>query len=223
MGVTDRPFVENQMARGLFPRFVRAIRSAWRTSLPEIEDVHQTFSPLMPKASTFHVALSDVAPGVAPYLFLVFQHHSKPWAAGRFTINLAAAATLGAPGRDNRKPSLFERGEEGFYRIGGVLQRKDMWWSLAAEKLDDNRPVDTAARSPSAVDRRDRCANDVVDACVHCMATIVVLGRGDGVQRGDRRRDSGRARRDWRGRCAACGFVRRGRVGGFGILIVAAT
>jgi hypothetical protein len=141
MRVTDRFFVESQMARGLFPRFVRAIRSAWRTSLPEIEDVHQTFSPLMPKASTFHVALSDVAPGVAPYLFLVFQHHSKPWAAGRFTINLAAAATFGAPGRDNRKPSLFQRGEEGFYRIGGVLRRKDTWWSLAPEKLDDNGPL----------------------------------------------------------------------------------
>jgi hypothetical protein len=98
-----------------------------------------------------------------------------------------------------------------------------MWWSLAPEKLDDNGPL-----TPRPVRLRLSTGETVVQMTSSTPAFIVwrPSSYSDEATVFSEAIDdvtAGRARRDWRGRCAACGFVRRGRVAGFGILIVAAT
>jgi len=134
------------VAKGLFSRFMRALRSEWRTVLPAAEGVPEAFSALMPKASTFHIPLLGVPPGVSPHLFLVFQHNTQPWKEGQFTINVVVASRFGAPGRDNRKPSTFGRGDEGHYRIGGLTHGKDKWWALTPGMFDDEPLVQRHVR-----------------------------------------------------------------------------
>jgi hypothetical protein len=123
------------MSKGLFPRFLKVLRREWATALPNIEPVATTLSPLMPKSSTFRVRLDAPAEGVASHLFLQFQHNSKAWAVGQFTINVVASSRAGAPTRDIRKPSAFHHGSEGYYRIGGLTHGPDKWWALAPRVL----------------------------------------------------------------------------------------
>ena len=120
--------------RGLFPRFIAALERSWAHALPNISPVNRAYSALMPKASTCLVQLDEVADGVAPYLFLRFQPHSKSWHVGEFTINVIASRQRGAPTRDVRKPSAFFRGEEGYFRIGGLVHGRDKWWALAPKQ-----------------------------------------------------------------------------------------
>lgn len=117
--------------RGLFPRFITALKRAWARGLPNISPVDRTYSALMPKASTFLVQIDELSEGVAPYLFLRFQPSPKAWRVGEFTINVIASRQRGAPRRDVRKPSAFFRGEEGYFRIGGLVHGHDKWWALA--------------------------------------------------------------------------------------------
>ena len=100
------------MPKGLFPRFIAALRNDWAHSLPTVARVDKALGPVMPKASTFVVLGHRHVSGVVPYLFLRFQHHSKAWAAGQFTINAITSARYGAPTRDVRKIGAFHRGED---------------------------------------------------------------------------------------------------------------
>jgi hypothetical protein len=116
------------MPKGLFPRFVRALGTAWETSLPRLTRVSQSYGPSLPKASTFYAGC-EVADG--KHVFVNLQHNAKSWKTGQFTANLVLSNVLGAPAswRLGHRAE-FDRRLEGSYRVGSLVHGKDKWWCL---------------------------------------------------------------------------------------------
>lgn len=110
----------------------------------------------MPKASTLYAGFSarhDL------YVFINFQHSSKAWEVGRFTINLILSKherepeTWGGPFAPEDGKSFAE----GSYRISGVLgQHPEKWWHLKK----DRRPIITQAWRPTSYDDNAVVLND---------------------------------------------------------------
>jgi hypothetical protein len=85
------------------------------------------------------------------HVFVNFQHSSKSWEVGRFTINIIlskredAPEGCGGPCAPNDGVSFTE----GSYRINGVLGRRyDKWWHLKA----DDAPIISEAWRPTSYD-----------------------------------------------------------------------
>lgn len=114
-------------ARGVAPRFIRALARRWRRALPVLSPIIQAVGSL-PKASTF---VCGPEPLADRWVFLHLQHsHTQP---GRITINvlLSEAAMKPPPGRFLRR-SEFDDRALGLYRIGTLLHGHDKWWVLVA-------------------------------------------------------------------------------------------
>jgi hypothetical protein len=134
--------------RSVFRDFIAALRKRWREELPQVQPIEKTLAPAMPKASSFYAGLS---PQLGMHVFVNFQHSSKSWQVGQFTINMIlskredAPETWGGPFAPD-DGVLFT---EGSYRISSVLGRhKDKWWHLN----QDDPPVITEAWRPTSYD-----------------------------------------------------------------------
>jgi len=116
----------------IFRDFITALRERWRSELPEVRPVADAFGPAMPKASTFYAGFSRQ---LGMHLFLAFQHSSKSWEVGSFTVNVVLSKREGAPKSDGGPFPPYDGAAltEGSYRIGHLLGRDDKWWLLTAD------------------------------------------------------------------------------------------
>jgi hypothetical protein len=118
--------------RSVFRDFISALRAHWRSALPDVRLVAQSFGPTMPKASTFYAGF---ARPLEMHVFLNVQHSSNAWQVGSFTINVILSKREGAP-EGQGGPFAPRDGDsftEGSYRIGSLLAAKDKWWQLKAD------------------------------------------------------------------------------------------
>jgi hypothetical protein len=115
-----------------FRDFIAAIKRRWRSEHPFIRPLTDGRGNL-PKASSFY---AGVARPTGLHVFLYFQHSSKAWQVGQFTINVVLARDEGSPKRSGMG-DMAEDGQllEGPHRIGPILGRRDKWWFLK-----DGRP-----------------------------------------------------------------------------------
>ena len=97
---------------------------------------------MMPKASTFYAGLVERGD---THAFFYFQHSSKSWEVGQFTINVILSRKMGTPSTWRiRFPEELEALAEGFYRIGLINGDHDKWWRLKDDdpasilELDDD-------------------------------------------------------------------------------------
>ena len=117
-------------ARGLFPPFVKRVASDWRARFPQVARVARTYCPAMPKTSTFYAGADNK---YGRHLYLHFQHNSKAWGVGDFTVNVIFSAHEGVPGRWLGPADLeLEPQPEGSYRLGLLVHGRDKWWRLGA-------------------------------------------------------------------------------------------
>jgi hypothetical protein len=118
----------------------------------------------MPKASTFYAGR---APALAMNVFVKFQHSSKAWEVGRFTVNIIISKREGAP-NDWGGPFPPEEGQpftEGSYRVGHMLGRNDKWWRLKDDSpliVDDGLPVKVDAWRPTSYDDYEALLTEAV-------------------------------------------------------------
>ncbi len=113
-----------------FRDFIGALRKHWRSELPTVRPVQQSFGPMMPKASTFY---AGIAHPLELHVFLWFQHSSYAWKVGRFTVNIIFSPNDRGP--ENLSHDFtptdgvsFSGGR--YYRIGCMIGDKDKWWNL---------------------------------------------------------------------------------------------
>lgn len=118
--------------RSVFRDFIATLRTHWRLALPEMRPVGESIVPMMPKASTFYAGIAD---SLGMHVYVNFQHSSKAWQVGNFTINIFLSKREGAP---EGYGGPFPPGDgvsftEGSYRIGPLLGGKDKWWQLKVD------------------------------------------------------------------------------------------
>jgi hypothetical protein len=132
-----------------FRDFIAVLRKHWRTDCPFILQPEAGCGSL-PKASTFY---AGIARPDQMHVYLYFQHSSKSWEVGQFTINVVFS-------KDEKPPSLshlcwtFEDCKtlgEGYVRIGRLVGSRDKWWHLKHDKSS----VITEAWRPSSYASQD--------------------------------------------------------------------
>jgi hypothetical protein len=163
-------------ARSIFQAFIITLREKWRTELPTVQPLKKSFGTMMPKASTF---FAGVSPRLRKHVFLNFQHSSKSWEAGRFTVNVILSEKEGPP-ETSGGPFAPDKGRpftEGSYRISSVLGRpQDKWWHLKA----DGPAIVTEAWRPTSYDDRDAVlAEAVADVTIDVRKTLRKFGIND--------------------------------------------
>lgn len=122
------------VTRSAFRDFLKSLRTRWKSELSCVKPLEDSFGTMMPKASTFYAGLSS---SLRMHVFISFQHSSKAWQVGQFTVNIILSNRLGLP-MEHGGPFAPDDGVsfvEGSYRIGSLLGRKDKWWHLS-----DNEP-----------------------------------------------------------------------------------
>jgi len=117
------------VTRGVFPRFVKQVHRVWSAKWPGVDRVPEAFSPSMPKASTLYVGSRN---RLSKHVFVNFQHNSKPWGVGEFTVNIVLSDRLGPPSRQVAFGEDLQRGSDGVYRLGSIVHGRDKWWCLLA-------------------------------------------------------------------------------------------
>lgn len=138
----------------IFRDFLICLRDHWRTNLSSITPVKVSLGPTMGTTHTFY---AGVARSSSLHTYLVFQHNSKAWKVGQFTINVVLVKHAEVPNVPLHQfsPETGLPSEEGSYRIGGLLSRRDKWWHLRdydgklsrfadhwfAKKYDDSEKV----------------------------------------------------------------------------------
>jgi hypothetical protein len=114
--------------KSIYRDFIAALRKHWRAEFPFIRQCDEGCGS-MPKASTFYAGITRPS---GMHVFLYFQHNSKSWKVGQFTINVILS-------KDKRSPRHWgpsERADdgsglwEGPRRIGHLVGSKDKWWHL---------------------------------------------------------------------------------------------
>jgi hypothetical protein len=115
------------MATSVYQQFVKVLTERWRGDLPKVTRVRETFAPAMPKSSTFYAGRNN---RLGRHLFLNFQHHSKSWHVGEFTVNVILSSNLGAPAKWLTLDNELGTNSEGSHRLGMLLYGKDKWWCL---------------------------------------------------------------------------------------------
>lgn len=118
--------------RSVFHDFIAALRKDWRLRFPAIQPVKKALGAMngmsVPKASTFYVGMS---PALGMHVFVNFQHSPKAWEVGQFTVNIILSKHEDAPEVWFKlSPDNAQSFDEGSYRIGSLLGRKDKWWHL---------------------------------------------------------------------------------------------
>jgi hypothetical protein len=135
--------------KSIFREFIATLRRSWKKGYPSFRPLTESRGGL-PKASSFYAGTSRRS---NKYVYLNFQHNSKSWWVGRFTINVVLSS-------DEYNPML---GGEGSNRIGHLIGIKDKWWHL---KQDDD-PIITEAWRPSTYDNRDMILSEAVEDVTH--------------------------------------------------------
>jgi hypothetical protein len=135
----------------------------------------------MPKASTFYAGF---APRLEMHVFVNFQHASKAWQVGRFTINIVLSRREGAPTiwGGPFEPDDSVSYTEGSFRISGILGRhSDKWWHLK----QDNPPIIAEAWRPTTYDEFETVlAQAVADVTRDVTEALAKLGmKGGTIQR----------------------------------------
>jgi hypothetical protein len=127
----------------VFRDFISALQKQWRTRYPFIRPLTEARGS-MPMASTFY---AGVAPDSGLHIFFYFQHSTKAWQVGQFTINLVLAKDEHRPRHWGFAEKAADGGPfgEGPQRIGFLIEKKDKWWHLK----DDDPPIVTRAWRPS--------------------------------------------------------------------------
>jgi hypothetical protein len=158
--------------RSAFRDLISAVRKHWRTALPSVRQVDEPLDALMSKASTFYAGWS---PKLGLNVFINFQHSTKAWQVGQFTINLVLSQTMGAP-KHQGGPVVPENESgftEGLYRIGSILGGKDKWWHL---KDDETNLVTLAWRPKSYAAYEAILAEAVADVTRDVRLALEKLG-----------------------------------------------
>ena len=156
----------------IFRDFIAALKKQWEFEFPSIRQINQPLGPLLPKASSFY---SGVAHPSGWHIFLYFQHSSKAWQVGQFTVNVVFSRHEGAPGHPvtNYLMEGSTTFEEGCYRIGPLLGRKDKWWHL---KDDEALSVTEAWRPSSYGNYANVIAEAIIDVSRDVRAVLHKLG-----------------------------------------------
>jgi Domain of unknown function (DUF4304) len=143
--------------RSVYRDFISAIKKHWRSESPSICPIKESFGPIMPKASTFHAGMSKPS---GMHVFFNFQHSSKSWEVGQFTINVILSRGEGPPEGSFGPfpPEGSDPFREGSYRIGLLVGQKDKWWHLK----DDPAPILTQAWRPSSYDDQPTVISEAV-------------------------------------------------------------
>lgn len=108
---------------------MESLKNRLRTECSTVRRIEETFDDLMPKASTFYAGVSESS---GSHIFFNFQHSSKSWEVGQFTINVIVSSSE-KPKRLRHEVMIPEDARsirEGTYRIGPLLGGKDKWWRL---------------------------------------------------------------------------------------------
>jgi len=141
--------------KSLFREFIASLGKRWKAEHPSIRPLVEARGGL-PKASTFYAGMIN---GSGKHVYLNFQHSSKSWEVGRFTINIVLSS-------DELNPDLYSQGEwtgsdfkDGSYRIGHLIGKKDKWWHL---KPDDD-PVLADAWRPTSYAKPESVIFEAVD------------------------------------------------------------
>lgn len=136
------PPVEKPVAkRSIFRDFIAALRRHWRSVLPSVLPVRVALGysasgngMSVPKASTFFAGYS---PDLATYVFIMFDHSTKPWEVGRFRTMVILSHRENAPVVWH-KPWYPDDGvlTEGAYDVGLLIGRKiQSWWCLRKDGI----------------------------------------------------------------------------------------
>lgn len=162
--------------RSVFRDFIVVLQKYWSEELPHVKLIERAMGPLMPKASTFYAGLS---PQLGMHVFVNFQHSSKSWQVGRFTINIILSRNEDAPEGWNGPfaPNDGISFTEGSYRISGVLgRRNDKWWHLKA----DGPPVISEAWRPTSYDDETVLTQAAVDVTHDVREVLAKFGVNGG-------------------------------------------
>lgn len=79
--------------KSIFREFIAALRRDWKKKVPLIRPLNEGRGNL-PKASTFYAGCIKRS---GQHVYLYFQHSSKAWQVGRFTINIVLSANENNP------------------------------------------------------------------------------------------------------------------------------
>jgi hypothetical protein len=140
--------------KSIFREFMASLRKRWEKEHPSLRPLTEKRGHLA-KAGTFY---AGVIPDSGAHVFVNFDHSTKSWEVGRFTINIVLAS-------DEHNPMMYPfaqsgpRQGEGYYRIGFLVGKKDKWWHL---KQDDD-PILTQAWRPSSYENVDVVIAEAID------------------------------------------------------------
>ena len=153
--------------RSAFRDFIRELKKDWRVTFPSVRPLEERLSPSMPKASTFY---AGIARPLGMHIFLNFQHSSKPWEVGEFTINVIPSKRKGPPEgfgwlRAPKGAELYE----GSHRIGRLVGGTDKWWHLKRYR----RPIGTEVWRPSSYDDYDAVLREAVADVTHDVGAVL--------------------------------------------------
>lgn len=154
--------------KSVFREFMAALKKHWKEEVPSIRQVSNTLGQL-PKASTFYAGASRRS---GQHVYLYFQHSSKAWQVGQFTINVVLATDASTPTMaiGDRSGENFR---DGYYRIGHLVGEKDKWWHLKA----DDDPILTQAWRPSSYDDVQLVLSEAVDDVTrNVLSTLELVG-----------------------------------------------
>jgi hypothetical protein len=143
--------------RNPFPDFIRKLKEDWRVTFPLVRPLEERLSPSMPKASTFYAGIPRP---LGMHIFVNFQHSSKAWEVGEFTINVILSNRKGPPEgfgwlRAPEGADLYE----GSHRIGRLVGGKDKWWHL---KRYRRPPIGIEVWRPSSYDDYDAVLHEAI-------------------------------------------------------------
>src|SRR5690349_9296701 len=106
------------MARqSVYREFMAVLRKRWKTEHPFICPLTKARG-LMPKASTFYAGIAKPS---GMHVFLYFQHSSKSWKVGQFTVNVVLAA-------DELNPKSWGHAERTGDKFEEDLIASAIWW-----------------------------------------------------------------------------------------------
>ena len=109
-------------------------------------------------ASTFYAGIAKAS---GFHIYLSFQHSSKAWEVGRFTLNVILANDAERPNSSGIADRAKDNSSfaEGPHRIGFIVGSRDKWWHLK----DDGTPIGSIAWRPSNYSDFDVVVREAVE------------------------------------------------------------
>ena len=113
--------------KGHFQRFLRFAIPGLVEKHPFLSRLKESLGSDLPKVSSLNLGES---PASGKNLVINFQHNSKPWAAGQFTINVNVSDGLVVAEDFSPELGSLYQFQSGYYRLGPDSGGKDRWWCL---------------------------------------------------------------------------------------------